>query len=192
MSWQWIKSVMMIMMLTMSLMTLILCHMKQQYHATRHNENVMPSCINVIHDIILSFKNYLMNRQKNKNKNSLWVQRTKMWTRGEWNEWILHEWMEQMNIPWMNGTSEYSVNEWNKWIFREWIFRDWIFLVLGGPCQVQTQNVLRLLSWALWISSLFFAVSLSLFLSLWTLHAAAGNSKFCSSFQAFCDGGENQ
>jgi hypothetical protein len=32
---------------------------------------------------------------------------------------------------------------------------------------------------------------LSLFISLWTLHAAAGNSKFCSSFQAFCDGGEN-
>ncbi len=83
----------------------------------------MPSCINVIHDIILTFKNYLVNHQKNKNKNSPWVQRTKMWTRGEWNEWILHEWMEQMNIPWMNGTTEYSLNEWNDWIFREWMER---------------------------------------------------------------------
>jgi hypothetical protein len=85
--------------------------------------------------------------------------------------------MERMNIPWMNGTNEYSLNEWNEWIFHEWIFREWIFLVLGGPCQVQTQNVLRLFIMS--ALNFFPILRLTLFLSLWTLHAAAGNSKFC-------------
>jgi hypothetical protein len=30
----------------------------------RHNENVMPLCINVIHHIVLTFESYLMNHQK--------------------------------------------------------------------------------------------------------------------------------
>jgi len=91
-----------------------------------------------------------------------WIERLNIpWMNGT-NEWIFREWMEWMNIPCMNGTTEYSLHEWNVWIFHEWIIREWIFLVLGGPCQVQTENVLRLLLWALWISSQFFAGSVSL------------------------------
>ncbi len=43
--------------------TLTLCHMRHQYHATRHNENAMPSCINVIQDKILTFKSNPLNCQ---------------------------------------------------------------------------------------------------------------------------------
>ncbi len=37
--------------------------MRHQYHAIRHNENVMPSCINVIHDIVPTFKSNPLNHQ---------------------------------------------------------------------------------------------------------------------------------
>jgi hypothetical protein len=135
-----------------------------------------------------------------------WMERVNIpWTNGT-NEysvnvgsgWIFHEWMERMNSPWMNGAdeysmNEYSVNEWNDWIFHEWIFREWIFLVLGGLCQVQTQNVLRLSLWAHWISSLFFAVSLSLALSFCGLGTQQLEiAKSVAAFKLFCEGGENQ
>ncbi len=42
--------------------TLTLCRMRHWYHATRHNEIVMPSCINVIHEIVLTFKSNPLNR----------------------------------------------------------------------------------------------------------------------------------
>ncbi len=38
--------------------------MRHWYHVARHNENVMPLCIYVIHHIVLTFKSYLMNHQK--------------------------------------------------------------------------------------------------------------------------------
>ncbi len=38
--------------------TLTLCHMR--HHVVRHNGNAMPSCINVIHDIVPTFKSYLL------------------------------------------------------------------------------------------------------------------------------------
>jgi len=52
-----------------------------------------------------------------------WMNGTNEYSVNEWNEWIFREWMEQMNIPWMNGANEYSLNEWNEWIFREWMER---------------------------------------------------------------------
>jgi predicted GNAT family acetyltransferase len=34
------------------------------YRVTRHNENVIPLCVNVIHHIVLTLESYLVNRQK--------------------------------------------------------------------------------------------------------------------------------
>ncbi len=125
-----------------------------------------------------------------------WMNGTIEYSLNEWNDWIFREWMERLNIPWMNGTIEYSVNEWNDWIFREWMERlniPWMNIPRPGRA-VSSANTKR--STTLIMSALnFFPIlrlSLSLSLSLRTLHAAAGNSKFWSSFHAFCDGGEYQ
>jgi hypothetical protein len=34
--------------------------MRHWYHVARHNENIMPLCINAIHCIVLTFESYLL------------------------------------------------------------------------------------------------------------------------------------
>jgi len=162
------------MMLAMSVMTLILWIL----HEWMEQMNI--PWMNGTNEYSVNEWNEWIFREWMEQMNIPWMNGANEYSLNEWNEWIFPEWMERMNIPWMNGTNEYSVNEWN-----EWIFREWIFLVPGGPCQVQTENVLRLLLWALWISSQFFAShSFSLSLSgLCTQQPEIANS---------VDGGENQ